>query len=422
MCTSTNQQKTVIPDMLSVKEAQEFIQTSLINIAKNVEQIPLTEALDRVLAENICAGISVPGFDSAAMDGYAFHIDSDTSSELTLKVVGHAYAGHPYTGHLSVNECIQIMTGAVVPEQCNTLIQQENIQPINNEYIRISGQEISAGINIRKKGENILKGKCILRAGTKLKPQDLGLLSSIGQTDVTVFKKITVAVFSTGDELCALGSPLEVGKIYDSNRIILLNMLKQMGCQTIDMGIIEDNPEILERSLKETAPIADMILTSGGVSVGEADYTKQVMAKLGAIHFWAIKMRPGRPLAFGSIQTGERCTLLFGLPGNPVAAMISFLFFVRNTLETLMGITPAPLRFFKAISTADIPKKKGRTEFQRGILCMQENKLSVSLTGNQGSGIIQSMSDADCIIQLNENQGNVKKGETVDVILLKMLR
>lgn len=410
-----------MPDMLSVKEAQDCIQLSLQNIDLKTEQIPVADALDRVLSENIYAGISVPEFDSAAMDGYAFHLESTASTDITLKIVGHAYAGHPYIGPISGNECIQIMTGTPVPEYCNTVIQQENVKATDNQTIRISGQGFTIGDNIRFKGENIQKGKCILTKGTRLKPQDLGLLASVGITKIAVYQKITVAVFSTGDELCTPGTQLETGKIYDSNRIILLNMLKKLGCQTVDMGIIEDNPITLEQALNETAVKADVILTSGGVSVGEADYTKQVMAKLGTIHFWAIKMRPGRPLAFGKIKSNQRNTLIFGLPGNPVAAMISFLFFIRNTLLTLMGVPHQAPRIFKAVSTDDIPKKTGRTEFQRGIINIKNDGLTVSLTGAQGSGIIQSMSDADCIIHLPENQSDVKKGDSVDIILLDTL-
>ncbi|MBR7069096.1 MAG: molybdopterin molybdotransferase MoeA [Oxalobacter sp.] len=410
------------PDRLSVRQAQERILASLQKTVLKTEKIRLSQALGRILAEDLLSPSDVPAFNSAAMDGFAFRGASmDLAKAQSLKVVGHSYAGHPFMGKLAEGECIGIMTGAVVPDECDTVIQQEDARFSEEPSIRIPAGTVAVGDNIRPIGENLKKDTLLLRSGTRLKPQHLGLLASVGLDDIPVFRKLSVAVFSTGDELCPIGKPLEAGRIYDSNRIILIGLLKQMGCNVQDMGIIEDSPEKLEKALKEAAQKADAIITSGGVSVGAADYTKQVMAKLGGIDFWSVRMRPGRPMAFGKILSGNRETLLFGLPGNPVAAMISFLFFVRNALLVLMGTTPQYPQPITAISSTDIRKKTGRTEYQRGFTHFQDRSLHVSLTGNQGSGIIQSLTDADCIICLPEEQGNVKAGEPVSIYLLDSL-
>ena len=413
---------TPIPDRLSVRQAQERILASLPERILESEKVPLSQANGRILPENIISPIDVPAFNSAAMDGFAFNATSiDCSKDQTLKIVGHAYAGHPFTEPLSSGECIQIMTGAVVPDDCDTVIQQEDVHLPDSGHIAFPAIAATSGDNIRPIGENLKKGALMLKAGTRLKPQHLGLLASVGMAEVPVFRKLTIAVFSTGDELCPIGKPLEAGRIYDSNRFILIGLLEQLGCDVLDMGIIEDSPEKLEQALKNAAQEADAIITSGGVSVGAADYTKQVMAKLGGIDFWAVRMRPGRPMAFGKILSGNRETLLFGLPGNPVAAMVSFLFFVKNALLVLMGTAPQYPQPITAISSTDIRKKTGRTEFQRGFTHFQDSSLHVSLTGNQGSGIIQSLTDADCIIYLPEDKGNVETGEPVEIFLMDSL-
>lgn len=410
------------PDRLSVKQAQERILASLPERTLTSEKIPLSQASGRILAEDLVSPIHVPAFNSAAMDGFAFHAMSmDLSKDQTLKVIGHSYAGHPFTGQLATGECVQIMTGAVVPDECDAVVQQEDVRFLDDGRIVVPAAVATIGDNIRPVGENQKKGSLMLKAGTCLKPQHLGLLASAGLAAVPVFRKLSVAVFSTGDELCPIGTTLETGRIYDSNRIILAGLLKQLGCDVMDMGIIEDKPDKLEQALKDAAETADAIITSGGVSVGAADYTKQVMAKVGGIDFWSVRMRPGRPMAFGKILTGNRETVLFGLPGNPVAAMISFLFFVKNALLVLMGTTPQQPQALTAIASMDIRKKAGRTEFQRGFTHLQDGNLFVSLTGNQGSGIIQSLTDADCIIYLPEEQGNVKKGKNVEIFLMDSL-
>ena len=410
------------PDRFSVSQAQERILASLPEKSLETEKVPLSQANGRILAESLISPMDVPSFNSAAMDGFAFKAATlDLSQKQTLKIVGHAYAGHPFTGSLAEGECIQIMTGAVVPDGCDTVVQQEDISLLEDGWIMVPAKTATVGDNIRPVGENLKKDAPMLKAGTQLKPQHLGLLASVGLAEVPVFKKLAVTVFSTGDELCPIGTSLETGKIYDSNRIILISLLEQLGCDVMDMGIIEDKPEKLEQALRDAAHKADVIITSGGVSVGAADYTKQVMAKLGGIDFWSVRMRPGRPMAFGKILTENRETLLFGLPGNPVAAMISFLFFVRNALLVLMGTTPQYPQALTAISSSDIRKKTGRTEFQRGFTHFQDGRLHVRLTGNQGSGIIQSLTDADCIICLPEDHGHVKTGSPVEIFLMDSL-
>ena len=410
------------PDRLSVRQAQERILASLPKTVLKTGKIRLSQALGRILAEDLLSPSDVPAFNSAAMDGFAFRGASmDLAKAQSLKVVGHSYAGHPFMGKLAEGECIEIMTGAVVPDDCDTVIQQEDIQFMDGNRIRIPAGTATVGDNIRPIGENLEKDALLLKAGTRLKPQHLGLLASVGLAEVAVFRKLSVAVFSTGDELCRIGEPLETGRIYDSNRIILIGLLKQMGCDVLDMGIIEDKPEKLENALKEAARKADAIITSGGVSVGVADYTKQVMAELGGIDFWSVRMRPGRPMAFGKILIEGRETILFGLPGNPVAVMVSFLFFVKDALLSLMGAQLQPLQSITAIASENIRKKTGRTEFQRGTVQFQDGKWCAGLTGNQGSGVIQSLTDADCIICLPEEQGNVEPGEPVSIYLMDSL-
>lgn len=416
---STAQKK---PDFLSVKDAQSRILASLPAMNRIREQVNLFEAADRILAEDIVSPISVPEFDSAAMDGFALNASLlDCSKNLTLKIVGHAYAGHPYTSAVKPGECVLIMTGAVVPPDCDTVIQQENIQYIDDDHIAISANTLTIGDNIREKGENLKAGALVLSQGTRLNAPHLGLLASIGMKEIAVFKPISVAVLSTGDELRSLEEPLTPGMIYDTNRIILITLLKKIGCKIIDLGIIPDNSDQLENALKQAAIQADVIITSGGVSVGKADYTKQVMTKLGDIDFWSVKMRPGRPFAFGKIKTQQHEALLFGLPGNPIATMIAFSFFVKNALLQLMGESIKPFHQITAIAASNLKKKMGRTEFQRGITYYQDHQLMVDITGNQGSGIIQSMTKANCIIWLTENQQNIQKGDSVQIIPLDTL-
>jgi molybdopterin molybdotransferase len=410
------------PDRLSVTEAQERILAAIPPTPRQTENIPLLQAQNRILAKDLASPIDVPTFNSAAMDGFAFEGKTyDLSQDLQLKVVGHSYAGHPFTGQLKAGECIEIMTGAMVPGNCDTVVQQEDVQFIGDKLLNIPAGSATVQDNIRTIGENIQQGAPLLKAGTRLKPTHLGLLASAGMATVPVYTPPTVAVFSTGDELCPMDGTLADGQIYDSNRAILMGLAKDLGCPVLDLGIVSDNPEKLEAVLTEAAKQADVIITSGGVSVGAADYMKQVMAQLGGIGFWSVKMRPGRPMAFGKVKTENREALLFGLPGNPVAATVSFLFFVKNALLKMMGAQIEPPQAIAALAKAPIRKKTGRTEFQRGIVNLADGQFTVSLTGSQGSGVIQSLTDANCIIYLPEDQGMVKAGDRVTVYMLDEL-
>jgi molybdopterin molybdotransferase len=334
-----------------------------------------------------------------------------------LTIVGASYAGRPYDGAIAQGECIAIMTGATMPDSCDTVVPQE-LTRISQTQVSISINIVQPGANRRFKGEDLRVGQVALEKGKILRPADLGLLASIGIANVPVVRRLRVAFFSTGDELRSLGEPLAPGCVYDSNRYTLHGMLTRLGCEVIDMGVVRDDPDALEAALRQACETADAIVTSGGVSIGAADYTKQVMAKLGQVAFWKINMRPGRPLAFGHIESNGHRAALFGLPGNPVAVMISFYFFARDTLLHMMGAPFTPLPLLRVPSTTAIRKKAGRTEYQRARLTVDsDGRHAVTITGAQGSGILRSMSEADGIIVLAHERGDIAAGDDVDVIL-----
>jgi molybdopterin molybdotransferase len=308
------------------------------------------------------------------------------------------------------------MTGAVMPAGCDSVVPQEFVTTEDDVMVMAPGT-IRAGDNRRLAGEDLQAGSPALRRGKIVRPADLGLLASLGVAEVPVQRRLRVAFFSTGDELRSIGQPLDEGCVYDSNRYTIYGMLQRLGCDLIDMGVVRDDPQALEEALRDACENADAIITSGGVSVGAADYTKQIMARLGDVTFWKIGMRPGRPLAFGRIHSNHRSAFLFGLPGNPVAVMVSFYFFARDALLRMMG-ADAPLPLVRARSAATIRKKPGRTEYQRGILARDaEGQPTVTITGAQGSGILRSMSEANCMVVLHDEQGTVQAGEMVDVLL-----
>ena len=405
------------PDALPVRDAQRII-AEFIRPVEGVEQVALLIALDRVLATDIVSPISVPAHDNSAMDGYALRSrDLLGDAPTTLAVVGTVYAGRPSDTVPGPGQCIRIMTGGVMPAGCDSVIPQEHVASVSEHSIVIAPGAIGAGDNRRFAGEDLMAGSPALKAGKIIRPADLGLLASLGIATVPVRRRLRVAFFSTGDELRSLGQQLDAGCVYDSNRYTLFGMLTRLGCEIIDMGIVRDDPQALEEALRHACIDADAIVTSGGVSVGAADYTRDIMAKMGDVTFWKIGMRPGRPLAFGRIAAGGHEAFLFGLPGNPVAVMVSFYFFARAALLRMMG-AEAPLALLKVRSAAAIRKKSGRTEYQRGILATDEHGVQqVRITGSQGSGILRSMSEANCMVVLHDEQGNVAAGDMVDIML-----
>lgn len=406
------------PTALPVSQAQEIIR-QFVRPIQAVEKLALRQALGRVLAEDIVSGINVPAHDNSAMDGYALcGSQLPAGPARSFAIVGTAFAGRAFEGRVSAGECVRIMTGAVMPAGCDTVIPQEFTVNATETQVDIPPGKVSPGDNRRLKGEDLACGKTALKQGKLLRPADLGLMASLGIAEVPVQRRLRVAFFSTGDELRSLGETLDQGCVYDSNRYTLYGMLTRLGCELIDMGVVKDDPASLEAAFRSACENADAIITSGGVSVGAADYTKQIMASLGDVAFWTIGMRPGRPMAFGKIRSNGHSAYLFGLPGNPVAVMVTFYFFARAALLHMMGADMAPLPLVPAISSAAIRKRAGRTEYQRGILSSDaDGRLQVAITGSQGSGILRSMSEANCMVILHHEQGNVAAGDQVDVLL-----
>lgn len=399
------------PESLSVAEARERIRGHLAAIP-TLEQLPLRSALGRVLAEDIISPFNVPNHDNSAMDGYAFRSqDAAHEGPTILQLVGTAMAGTPFGGEVLPGLCVRIVTGAVMPAGADAVVEQERVT-VEGGQISFSGP-IKCGMNRRLAGEDLQIGKVAVSMGRVITPADLGLMASLGCVEVKVFRKLRVAFFSTGNELKSLGQPLESGQVYDSNRYTLFGMLTRLGVSIIDMGVVRDDPPTLEKALQDAAAGADVVLTSGGVSVGEADYMRALLNQLGEVVFWKISMKPGRPLAYGKIGGAH----YFGLPGNPVSVMVTFYQFVRESLLILMGQSaPDPLPILKAECTAPLRKRPGRMEFQRGRLSPAEDGIwKVTPFGAQGSGILRSMSEANCFILLSEAQGDVEAGTPVSV-------
>ncbi|AKZ63154.1 molybdenum cofactor biosynthesis protein MoaA [Herbaspirillum hiltneri N3] len=406
------------PDAMTVPQAQKIIH-DFVQPISSIERVAIRSALDRTLAADITSTIDVPANDNSAMDGYALRGDDLASNQtLTLRIVGSVHAGRQFDGAVAAGECVRIMTGAAMPADCDTVIPQEFTEHQSDAAVTIPAGRVRRGDNRRLRGEDLRNGQIALRAGKILRPADIGMLASLGVTEVPVQRRLRVAFFSTGDELRSVGEPLDPGCVYDSNRYTLYGMLTRLGCDIIDMGVVRDDPVAMEAAFRSACEHADAVITSGGVSVGAADYTKQTMTKLGDMLFWKIGMRPGRPMAFGRIASHDRGAYLFGLPGNPVAVMVSFYFFVRDALLRMMGADAGPLPRLQAMTLSAIRKKPGRTEYQRGILAPDSDGVwKVKLTGAQGSGILRSMSDANCIIVLDDAQGDVAAGDLVQVVL-----
>ena len=403
------------PNSMPVAKAREVIARFLQPVT-GTERLSVRAALGRVLAQDVVSPLNVPAHDNSAMDGYAVRFaDLKGDGEATLKVTGTAFAGAPFRGAVKAGECVRIMTGGVVPPGTDTIVMQEHVKAVQDRVTIGSGHK--KGQNLRRAGEDLAAGQIALTRGLPLRPADVGLIASLGIGEVTVYRKLRVAFFSTGDELVSIGAQLKEGQIYDSNRYTIHGMLTRLGCEVLDMGVVRDDPKLLEKAFHDAAAAADVVITSGGVSVGEADFVKDLLNKLGEVVFWKIAMKPGRPLAYGKIGAAH----FFGLPGNPVSVMVTFYQFVRDALLKLSGRDPVPpLPTFKVPCVSSLKKAPGRTEFQRGVLeCDSRGTWSVRVTGEQGSGILRSMSEANCFIILPDTQGNVAPGTLVEVQVLE---
>ncbi len=391
------------PQALSAERVNDFL-AQLVEPVTATEQASVFEALDRVLAADVVSPISVPPHDNSAMDGFAF--DSrllQPGQALKLRVAGTAFAGKAWAGSLQADQCLKIMTGAIMPGALDTVVPLEFVK-VDGDTVEIPPGVVQAGDNRRLLGEDLMAGQPALHKGQTLGPAALGLIASLGLPTVTVFRRIKVAYFSTGDEILTLGEPIREGAVFDSNRF--------------DMGVVRDEPALLEAAFRSAAQQADAIITSGGVSMGEADHTKAMMKQLGDVAFWRIAMRPGRPMAVGRITEDGKSSVLFGLPGNPVAVMVTFLAFVRPALQRLMGGNVTEPVFLQAHSLEPLRKKPGRTEYQRGVVSKgADGSLTVRITGNQGSGVLSSMVEANGLIVLHHSQGNVAVGDCVDVMM-----
>ena len=430
------------PQSLRADQVQAFLAQLVAPVAET-EQVTVFEALGRVLAQDLISPVSVPPHDNSAMDGYAFDgAQLMPGQPLTLRVVGTALAGKAWSGPIAAGECVKIMTGAVMPAGLDTVVPQE-LATASGEYVTVPADLLHAGSHRRLRGEDLMQGGVALAQGELLTPAALGLVASLGVEQVSVFRRLRVAYFSTGDEILSLGEAPREGAVYDSNRYTVFGLLTRLGVQVIDLGVVRDDPALLEAALRRAAQEADAIITSGGVSTGEADHMRSLLEQMGDMAFWRIAMRPGRPMAAGRIhseKTQAKSTynadsssassyqndtvptpygaVLFGLPGNPVAVMVAFLAFVRPALRRMMGCTRAEPPLLRAISTQAIRKKPGRTEYQRATVHTAPNgQLHVRTTGNQGSGMLSSMVQANGLIVLHHDQGDVAEGDAVDVMV-----
>jgi molybdopterin molybdotransferase len=407
------------PNSMPVDRARELIRTFLSPLTAT-ERVHIRQALDRILSADVVSPHDVPGHDNSAMDGYAVRFaDLARDAETVLVRVGESFAGRPSATTVGPGQCVRIFTGGVMPAGADTVVMQERTRAEGDRVHVAANAVAKAGTNRRYAGEDLKRGEVVFEAGQRVRAAELGMLASLGIGEVSVYRKLRVAYFSTGDELRSVGSTLGAGEIYDSNRYTLHGMLAHLHCEAIDMGVVPDDPAALERAFANAAASADVVITSGGVSVGEADYVKKLLGNMGEVVFWKIAMKPGRPLTYGRLGGAH----FFGLPGNPVAVMVTFYEFVRDALRILQGERAiAPLPTFKVRLGAPVKKARGRTEFQRGVLARDgAGGWTVRATGNQGSHILSSMSRANCFIVLSADTGDVDAGQEVDVQLLEGL-
>jgi molybdopterin molybdotransferase len=401
---------------LPIAQAREFLDR-LVPRVREVQRATLHGALGRVLARDVISQMNVPAGDNSAMDGYALRgHELNADAPTPFQVTGTAFAGQPFEGEVPSKHCLRIMTGAVMPSGCDTVVPQELVQ-VAGTQVTVPAGVVRTGDNRRLAGEDLRLDEVALAAGRVITPADLGLLASLGQAEVEVFRPLRVAFFSTGNELRSIGETLDPGCVYDSNRYTLWAMLTRLNVEVLDLGVVPDEPAALTATFLHAAAHADAIVTSGGVSVGEADHTKQVMAQVGDVLFWTVGMRPGRPMAIGRIQHAEGNAILFGLPGNPVAVMVTFYALVRDALLAMSGAAAQPLPIMRIAAAHSIRKKPGRTEYQRGVVSVDaKGQQTVRITGAQGSGILRSMSEANGLIVLHHDQGPVAAGDLVDVM------
>ncbi|PYN35391.1 MAG: molybdopterin molybdenumtransferase MoeA [Candidatus Rokuibacteriota bacterium] len=392
--------------MISVQDGQNQI---LHQLAESTppEVVAVTRARDRVLAEDLHAPFDVPPADNSAVDGYAVASDDVPAAKTReLDVVAEIMAGAMYAGTVAPGQTVRIMTGAPMPRGADTVYPQEVVER-RGDRLRVG--PIPKGSNVRQRGEDIQAGTVALERGTVLRPQELGLITSLGQWQVLVHRRPRVALLSTGDEVVEPGTPRKAGQIYDANRFTLRGSIEQCGGEVIDLGIVADVRDELRARLLEAAEVGDMVVTSGGVSVGALDLVKDVLGEIGAIDFWQVAMQPGRPLAFGRVRSAH----FFGLPGNPVASMLAFMLFVRPAIYKLGGRRRLFPETAEAVAVEAMSKKKGRREFKRGVVRWQNGRWEARTTGPQGSGILSSMAAGNCLIVLDEDRGDVAVGDTV---------
>ena len=412
-------------DELPVAAARAAIAAALQSLPRRAsEWVPLTQADGRILAEDLVSPIAVPAHDNSAMDGYAFRgSDLQDVTDTRLQVeAGTVMAGAPHGGAVAPGRCIRIMTGAVMPDGLDTVVPIELCR-VDGEQLLIAPGVLRSGENRRKRGEDLALGGVALTAGRLLRPADVGLVASLGLAQVVVMTRLRVALFSTGDELRQPGEAPAPGSIYDSNRFSLMAALQRLGVEVHDLGAVPDDPAALRATLNTAVRTCDAVVTSGGVSMGDADYTRDLLSEMGEVSFWKVAMRPGRPFAFGPLRAPDgRTPFLFALPGNPVAALVTFYTFAREALMVLAGAKLQPLPVLRARSVAAIRKRPGRTEFQRAVVYQApepdaDGEWHVRVTGGQGAGILRSMSEANALLVLGHDQGSVAAGDRVEVWL-----
>ena len=409
------------PGLLPISQALNAMR-SAISAVKEHEQCSLMHGRGRILAEDVISRVNVPPCDNSAMDGYAM-VAADLQESDTLELVGSAFAGIPFEGAVSKGQCVRIMTGAIIPAGADAVVMQENTtecksptgtNKTNEPHAKIIQftQRPKLGNSVRRAGEDISQGAVVLKKGTRLLPSHLSLLASVGIANVLVVRKLNVGLIATGDELVSPGEPLKAGQIYESNRYALHAMLQEFGANVIDFGIVEDKLDSLKQTFADADSRCDIVLSCGGVSVGDADYVKDVLQALGSVNFWKVAIKPGKPFAFGKLSQAWFC----GLPGNPVSSYVTFEQLVKPVLETLSGQTRRPTLLLNATADCDIRKAPGRADYQRGIYRLDSNgELFVSPNGKQGSGVMSSIAHANCYIVLPQDIGSIEQGSTVQI-------